>query len=404
MAAAGRPAVPPQCSGNPKWLGGDRLQEAYLDNSATTVVCPEAAEKALMMMTRCYGNPSSLHSKGIEAERELMAAREAVAAQLRVQPREVVFTSGGTEANNLALFGAAEAQKRRGRRIVTTQMEHSSVLAAAHALERQGFEVVYLQPGADGRITEEQLMEAVNAETILVSVMAVNNEVGAVQPLTAARRAIRRRQAPALLHTDAVQAFGKLALYPEKLGVDLLSLSGHKIHAPKGVGALYIAPGARILPRQFGGEQERGLRPGTEAAPLIAALGEAVRALPPVEEEAAHMQALAAYCKERLCAIPGVFLNSPADAAPYILNFSLGRVRSETMLHFLAARGVFVSGGSACARGKLSHVLESMGLPRERIVSAVRVSFSRYNTKEDVDQLAEGVRAGLRDLVQSGRA
>lgn len=376
-------------------------REVYLDNSATTMVCEPAAQKVMEMMTQKYGNPSSLHSKGLEAEREVTAAREAVAAVLGVQPREIYFTSGGTESNNLALFGAAGARRRMGSRIVTTAVEHPSVLQTAVQLEKQGFEVIYLKPGKNGCIAEQAIMDAVNSNTVLVSMMCVNNEVGSFQPIDAARRVINLKKAPALLHVDAVQAFGKVPLKPAKMGIDLMSLSGHKIHAPKGIGALYVARTARILPHSFGGGQETNLRPGTESTPLIAGLGAAVQALPVITPEYNRIAALRSSAIEKLKKLKGVTINSMADSLPYILNFSVPGIRSETMLHHLASMGIYVSSGSACAKGRTSHVLEAMGLPPQRIVSAIRVSFSRYNTQEDVDALCEGVASGMAALVHS---
>ena len=357
--------------------------EHYLDNSATTQVLRPVAEKALELMVQEYGNPSSLHTKGFQARKQLEEARALVARRLGAQPEEVVFTSGGTESNNLAIFGAVQARRRLGNKIVTTAAEHDSVLNPCRELEKQGFEVVYCKPDPSGKLPEEALAEAIDGNTILVSVMLVNNETGAIFPVEAAARAIRRKKAPALLHVDAVQGFGKLPFTVKRLGADLLTLSGHKLHAPKGVGALYIKRDIRILPRTLGGGQERGLRSGTESVPLACALGEAVRLLP-----------------ERLSQLPGVVFHSPEDALPYVLNFSAGTVRGETMLHFLAQRGVYVSSGSACGRAKPSHVLEAMGLPGAQVQSALRASFSRFSTEEDVEALAEGVKQGLETLAR----
>lgn len=312
-----------------------------------------------------------------------------------------MFTSGGTESNNLALFGAAYARRKRGKRIVTTAVEHHSVLYTAQQLEKEGFEVVYLKPGRDGHIREEDVFEAVTRDTILVSMMAVNNETGAIFPVEAAAAAIKRAGAPALLHVDAVQAFGKLPLRPDKMGIDLMSISGHKIHAPKGIGALYIANGVHLTPRVFGGGQEQNIRPGTESVPLIGALGAAVEALPPVAQEEAAMRALNQSLREKLADMPGVVIHSPEDGLPCILNFSAGTVRAETMLHFLALRGIYVSSGSACAKSARSHVLTAMGLPQKEIDSSLRVSFSRYNTEEDVAALAAALEEGLRTLARA---
>ena len=374
-------------------------KEHYLDNSATTRVLPEAARKAAEVMVEEYGNPSSLHTRGFRARQELEASRETVAARLGAKPEELYFTSGGTEGNNLALFGAALAKKRQGNRIVTTLAEHDSVLGTVGELEKQGFEVVRLRPDSEGHLSEEQLFDAVNEKTILVSMMLVNNETGAVFPVSAAARAIRRKTAPALLHTDAVQAFGKLEFSPAKLGADLCTVSAHKVHGPKGVGALYVSKSARILPHTFGGGQEKGLRPGTESVPLICAFGEAVRLLPKASEAGPEMERLNGLLRGKLRELPEVTVNSPEDGLPYILNFSAGRVRAETMLHFLAEQNIFVSSGSACGRAKPSHVLEAMGLPKERISSALRVSFSRFSEEDDVLALAEALKKGLRTLL-----
>ena len=379
------------------------MEEIYLDNSATTRVCEKSAEKVLELMTQCYGNPSSLHKKGLEAQREVAHARQAVAVSLSAQPREIIFTSGGTEANNLAVLGGAAAGRRRGKRIVTTAIEHPSVLEPMRQLEKEGFEVVFLTPDADGRVPEEAVLKAVTGDTILISVMAVNNELGSIQPIEVLKKAVKRAGAPALVHVDGVQAYGKLPLRPEKLGIDLLTVSGHKIHGPKGVGALYVSKNARILPRTFGGGQERELRPGTEAAPLIAGLGAAVEELPDWRQAYSRMEKLRDYTLQKLSGLEGVEVNSPVEGFPYLLNFSALGIRSETMLHFLAQRGIYVSSGSACAKGKQSHVLKAAGLPDSRISSAIRVSFSRENTERDVDALAEGVREGLACLARARR-
>ena len=379
------------------------MEEIYLDNSATTRVCEKSAEKVLELMTQCYGNPSSLHKKGLEAQREVAHARQAVAVSLGAQPREIIFTSGGTEANNLAVLGGAAAGRRRGKRIVTTAIEHPSVLEPMRQLEKEGFEVVFLTPDADGRVPEEAVLKAVTGDTILISVMAVNNELGSIQPIEVLKKAVKRAGAPALVQVDGVQAYGKLPLRPEKLGIDLLTVSGHKIHGPKGVGALYVSKNARILPRTFGGGQERELRPGTEAAPLIAGLGAAAEELPDWRQAYSRMEKLRDYTLQKLSGLEGVEVNSPVEGLPYLLNFSALGIRSETMLHFLAQRGIYVSSGSACAKGKQSHVLKAAGLPDSRISSAIRVSFSRENTERDADALAEGVREGLACLARARR-
>ena len=372
----------------------------YLDNSATTMVSPEAAKKALEMMTEVFANPSSLHAFGIRAEAEVEAARKAVAAQLGCSDEEILFTSGGTEANNLALFGVAEARKRRCRKIVVSSVEHSSVIEAAKKLENDGFTVVYVAPRADGIIHPEDVAAAVGDDTSLVSVMRVNNETGAVMPVADIFEGVRDVNPDVICHTDAVQAFGKLECKVKKLGADLLTVSAHKVHAPKGCGALYIKKGVRLVPRQYGGEQQKKRRPGTEAAQTIAAFGVACEQFD-IRANAAYVRQLNDYAKEKLLAIEGVVLNSPADALPYVLNITAGRVRSETMLHHLEKREIYLSSGSACAKGKPSHVLSAMGYDKDRADSALRVSFSKYNTKEDIDALAEGIAIGLRTLAHA---
>lgn len=368
--------------------------EHYLDNSATTAVSPNAAQKAMEMMIRNYGNPSSLHLMGMRAETELRAARKAVGARLGAAEDEVFFTSGGTEANNLALFGACYAAQRRGKKLVISAVEHSSVMEAAKRLEAEGFTVARISPRADGRIHPDDVAAQVDDSTVLVSVMTVNNETGAVMPVADIFAAARRKNGSVLCHTDAVQAFGKIELKARRLGADVISVSGHKVHAPKGCGAIYIKKGVRLVPRQYGGEQEKKIRPGTEAIPLIAAFGVACNEFD-IAANAETVSGLNEYARQQLLQIEGVTINSPDDALPYVLNFSAGSIRSEIMLHHLEALGVYVSSGSACAKGKPSYVLDAMGLSRERADSALRVSFSKHSTKEDVDALCSGVAQGL---------
>ncbi len=373
--------------------------EHYLDNSATTKVSDAAAKKVYEMMTENYGNPSSLHTRGIKAENELNAARSAVAKAIGVKSEEVYFTSGGTEANNLAISGAVNLMKRRGNKIVTTAVEHSSVYETVRHLEENGFEVVYINPGTDGNFTPEMFEKEIDKNTILVSVMYVNNEVGAVLPIDKLKKAIEKSGSPALLHCDCVQAFGKLPLKLDRLGVDLASVSGHKIHAPKGVGALYVRKNARIKPLMFGGEQEKKLRPGTEALPLIAGMAQAVREFN-ITENYKHIKNLNAYAREKLLATDGITLISPENAIPYIINFSACGVRSETMLHCLAEKEIYLSSGSACAKGKPSRVLSAMGIKPDIADSALRISFCESNTREDVDALIAAVTEGLKTLVK----
>ncbi len=376
------------------------MKEIYLDNSSTTKVCREAADKAYQMMTECYGNPSSLHTLGFAAEREMQQAREQIARSMSVRPEEITFTSGGTEADNIAVFGAAFQKRKQGNRIVTTAIEHPAVLEPVRRLEQEGFEVVYLQPDEEGHIRPEQIREAIDNRTILVSMMLVNNDVGTILPVEEAARAIARAKAPALLHVDAVQAYGKIPVRPRKLGADLVTVSAHKIHGPKGIGALYQAKTSHIPARTFGGGQEKNLRPGTESTPLIAAFGEAVRVLPELSAQREKIAALNRICRDGLGNIPGIVINSPEDALEYVLNFSTGSVRSETMLHFLASKGIYVSSGSACSKAKPSHVLAAMGLDSRRIDTAIRVSFSRENTEDDVCALLDALEEGMASLAR----
>lgn len=378
------------------------MKIAYLDNSATTPVCTQAAEKAMEMMTVCYGNPSSLHSLGAAAERELNAARQKVARLVGCRPEELIFTSGGTEANNLAVFGGTAAKRRAGRHIVTTAVEHASVAASVTELERQGCEVTRLIPGPEG-LTAEQVAAACRPDTVLVSIMMVNNETGARFPIERIVPSVRRAAPGALIHCDAVQAVGKLPLNAARLGVDMMTVSSHKIHGPKGAGALFLRKGARILPRSYGGSQENGLRPGTEAVPLLAAFGAAAEALPPFDEQETLFAALRRRLLDGLARREGIVINSPADGVPYIFNLSVPGVRSETMMHFLAERGVYVSSGSACSKGKKSPVLTALGFSAPRIDSALRLSFTHTTVPEEIDQFLAALGEAAASLVRSSR-
>ena len=372
----------------------------YLDNSATTQVCEEAAQAAYRMMRENYGNPSSLHKAGIRAETAVEEARGIIADSLSVQPKNIFFTSGGTEANNTVLFGAAEALRRRGNRVIVSAIEHSSVYESAKRLAEMGYDVQYAPVDSDGIVDIEALKALLTDKTILVSIMTVNNETGSIQPIERIAKLVHKSCPEALFHTDAVQAYGKLPLKPKKSGVDLMSISAHKIHGAKGCGALYIRDGARILPLLYGGEQQKKIRPGTESAPLIAAMGAATNAcaFSDLSRSTEFIRELNAFATEKLSAIDGVSFNSPADALPYIINISVTGIRSETMLHHLEESGVYVSSSSACAKGKRSYVLEAMGLPDDRIDSSLRISFSRYNTKEDIDALIAGLQSGIDTL------
>ena len=375
--------------------------ECYLDNSATTAVTPEVAALAARIMTEQYGNPSSLHRRGFWAERALTEARGQVAAVLRCRPEEIIFTSGGTESNNLALLGAARAARRRGNRIVTTAVEHHSVLAVCRQLESEGFEVAYVSPDAGGVITPESFAAACDEKTVLASCMMVNSETGALHDIPASAAACRRKNPGILFHADCVQAFGRLEIAPARWGVQLVSVSGHKIHAPKGVGALYVAKGVRLLPPLYGSGQERGLRPGTENLPGICAMGLAAERMNARRaENAAHFTALRQKLITNLSQSPAVCINSPQAAAPYIINLSVEGIRSEIMIHYLEQFEIYVSSGSACAKGERSHVLTAMGLPEDRIDSAIRVSMTDTTAEEEIDEFCRRLLQGAATLAK----
>ena len=381
------------------FIGGGILKEIYLDNSATTKVYTEAAEAAFKVMTEIYGNPSSLHMKGVEAEKVLEEARKEVANALGGNPDGLYFTSGGTEANNLAVIGGALAKKRRGNKVIVSAYEHDSVIKSAKQLEEMGFSVTWLAPDENGIITPLSVFEAVDEKTVLVSVMLVNNEIGAINPIKEICAAAKRKNPEVVFHTDAVQGFCKVPFKAEKAGVDLVTVTAHKIGGPKGIGALWIKKGARVIPNHFGGEQEKQLRPGTQAMPLIAAFGKAVSIeTASSSERKEHMKELEKYLKESIKDIDGVVLNSKEDAIPNIVNISAVGIRSEIMLHFLENRGIYVSSGSACALGAKSHVLAAMGYDSARIDSAIRISFGRETEKEDIDELVAALKDAMSTL------
>ena len=364
----------------------------YLDNSSTTKPCAEAKDVINRALDELWGNPSSLHTLGFKAENAVSDARHSIALMLKCRDDEIFFTGSGTEGNNTAIFGAVKSRAKRGNRIVTTSIEHPSVLEAVRLLEQEGFEVVYLKPQSNGQVLEEDIKNAVNEKTILVSIMLVNNETGAIQPIEAAVKAVKDKNSPALIHCDGVQAFGKMSIDLKKLGVDLFTASAHKIHGAKGIGILYIKKGVTIKPYIVGGGQEKGMRSGTESVPLICGMGAAVKALPPIEKELQNTKALNTYAREKLSQLGDITINSSDGALPFILNISVLGYRSETLLHFLESKNIFVSSGSACAKGQGSYVLREMGLERIRVDSALRLSFSRFNTTADIDRLYDALK------------
>ena len=372
--------------------------EHYLDNSATTRVCPEAAQAALAAMTETYGNPSSTHTKGREAKKLLDESRAQVASLLGAQPKELVFTSCGSESDNWALLSGAEAMKRKGRHIISSAVEHDAIRKTLDELEARGCTVTRLKPDKSGAIPVDAVREALTPDTILVSLMLVNNETGGVTDISGVSRLLKEQNSPALLHTDAVQAFGKLPFTAKSLGADLISVSGHKLHAPKGIGALYIRQGLRLKPFLLGGGQEEGRRAGTEALPQIAAFGTACAlAKAGLRENYARMAGYKAEIVRRLSEEIPEFRYVESEA-PHILNLSLPGFRSEVLMNFLEAREVYVSKSSACKKGARSHVLEAIGLDARTIDGAIRVGLSRYTTAEDVDALCRGLIDAHRSL------
>ena len=372
----------------------------YLDNSATTRPTEAVADAMRQCMLEGFYNPSALYAPAVDSEKRLTACREAIARELHADPARVVFTSGGTEADNWAVMGAVKRLGKRGRHIVTTAVEHSSVRASCDRLEQEGYTVTRLIPAADGTITARQIVDACRPDTALVAVMLVNNETGARFPLEQAVADIRRIAPAAHIHCDAVQAAGKLPLKGERWGFDSMTVSAHKLHGPKGCGALYLRRGVRVQPRNLGGKQENGVRCGTEATPLIAAFGVAAELVPSFAEQRAHFQALRTRLLEQLEGQAGIRFHLPADGVPYIVHLSVPGIRSETLLHYLAQREIYVSSGSACSKGAASPVLTAMGLPPEEIDSALRVSLDHTNTAEDIDRFCQAVLQATGELVR----
>lgn len=360
--------------------------EVYFDNAATTSVYPEVKDLMVKIMEEDYGNPSSLHMKGVVAENYIKEARKQIAKPLKCQEKEIVFTSGGTESNNLAIIGAAMAKRRAGKHIITTGIEHASVYATMDFLSKEGFKIDYVGVDEAGKVDLEALKDLLSEETILVSTMYVNNEIGTIEPISEIAKIVHDYNPQILYHVDAVQAFGKLSFSPKKLGVDLLSMSGHKIHGPKGSGALYIRDGVMIRPIIHGGGQQKAMRSGTENVPGIAGMGLAASMIyTNHEDRIANMMAIRDYFIEQVTALDEVYSNT--GEAPHLASISFVGVRSEVMLHSLEDKGVYVSAGSACSSNKphVSNVLKSIGLSNERLESTLRFSFSEFNTKEEVD-------------------
>lgn len=376
--------------------------EAYLDNAATTRVFPEVREMMVHVMEEDFGNPSSKHTKGITAENYIKEAKETICTQLKCKPKEIIFTSGGTESNNMAFIGTAIANRRAGKHVITTRIEHASVHEPMAYLEEMGYDVTYLPVDSTGRVSVEELENAIREDTFLISIMYVNNEVGSVQPIEQIGQMLKKKHPQILFHVDAIQAFGKYKIVPKKLGVDMMSVSGHKIHGPKGSGFLYVNEKVKIRPILFGGGQQDGMRSGTENVPAIAGLGVAVK-----EIYTGHLEKRAKLyeLKKRLIVglqdVDGVTINALIDpieeTAPHIVSVSFANTRSEVMLHALAQKGVFVSSGSACSSNhpELSGTLQAIGVKSELLDSTLRFSFSVMTTSEEIDYAIEVVKEAL---------
>lgn len=376
---------------------------AYLDNAATTKVCPEAAQAALYAMTEVYGNPSSTHTMGRNASKLLKSSREDIAKVLGASPEELFFTSCGTESDNWAILSGAEHMRHQGRHIISSTVEHSAVLRSLDLLEKRGYEVTRLAPERDGSISVSSVLDALREDTVLVSLMLINNETGGITDISQISKALKKRGSRALLHCDAVQGFMKIPFSVKGLGVDMLSISGHKVHAPKGIGALYIKGGKGLNPIIVGGGQEKGLRSGTEPLPQIAAFASAVKsAYPDMTAHIEKMSRLKALAVSRLSEeIPGLSVLS--GEAPHILSISMPGYRSEVLMNFLEAREIYVSKSSACKRGGRSYVLENCGHRPEVIDGALRIGLSMYTTDEEIHALCDGLRDASLSLAKSLR-
>lgn len=374
----------------------------YLDNAATTRIDPAVTEVIHDALVELWANPSSLYDPAVAAQDGIENARARIAKTLHCRSDEVYFTGCGTEGNNMAVWGAAMPRRHWGNKIVVSGFEHPSVQLAVRALKNEGFQVVEILPEADGHLDVQKFLADVDKNTVLASCMAVNNETGVVQDIAALAAGIKARNNRTHFHVDAVQAWLRIPIDLQKwAGVDTLAVSGHKIHAPKGIGALFIRDSQRqtLCPPYHGGHQERGLRPGTENTPYIVGLGlAAAKGYQAMRTREAHIAKLSRRLREGLANMPGIIINSPEDAVPEVVNFSTGCINSQTFINYLNTRGVLVSGGSACDKGEPSHTLQAMGCDDRIIQTALRVSFCAENTDEDVDALLDGLSNGLKSL------
>ena len=371
----------------------------YLDNAATTKPCEEAVKAAMAAMTEYYGNPSSLHRAGLDAQIAVDGARKIIADTIGTEPSCLYFTSGATESNNLALRGASAAYGRKAKRIVISAVEHASVEETAADLEKKGFEVTRVSPREDGRFYAADFINACGEDVCLISMMYVNNETGYVLPVKETFAMVKRKYPHIITHTDCVQAYMKLPVKASTLSADLISLSGHKVHGGKGVGALYIKKGVRVLPVVTGGKQEKGIRSGTESVPMICAFGAAVEKLAPtINDRWERVSALRTYLLGRLAEIDNISVNSPDDGSPYVVNISAEGKRSEIMLHFLESKGIYVSSGSACSKGQQSGVLGQFSIMGKRADSALRISMSAETTEAELDEFVTALSDGMEKI------
>ena len=372
---------------------------AYLDNAATTKPFESVKNKMIETLEESYGNPSSLHSKGVEAEQYIKEAKKVIASNLKVDEKEIIFTSGGTESNNMALIGAALANQRAGKHIITTKIEHPSVHNPLIYLENNGFTITYLNVDGNGCVKIEELLDAITDETILVSIMYVNNEMGAVEDIEGIAKAIKEKKKDILFHVDAIQAYGKYRIYPKRMGIDMMSVSAHKIYGPKGIGFLYIKDKVKVKPIIYGGEQQKGMRSGTENVPGIAGMGQAVKEIYTNHEETVErLYELKRYFVEEVSKIDEVKVNGLdgleiKDTAPHVISVSFAGIRSEVLLHSLAEKGVYVSAGSACASNhpQISGTLKAIGVRNDLLDSTLRFSLSVFTTKEELDYALEAL-------------
>ena len=377
--------------------------ECYLDNSATTKAFDEVIEAVKSEMSEYYGNPSSMHIKGFEAEKKIKETTKIIASTLKCDESEIIYTSGGTEADNMALIGIARAYKRSGKHIITSSIEHAAVLQSAEFLKEEGYEITYLSTDSKGVVNLEELENSIREDTILVSIMGVNNEIGTVEPIEKISEIIKKKNPNTLFHVDAVQAYGKIKLIPKKMGIDLLSVSGHKIHGPKGIGFLYVSYKIKIKPIIFGGGQQKNMRSGTENVCGIMGLGAAVKKIfENFDEDTARMRELRERMIKGLTECEGVTINGAdiESSAPHIVSASVKGVRAEVLLHSLEEKGIYVSSGSACASNKpaVSATLKAIGVDKDLLDSTIRFSFSVLTTKDEIDYALENFKETIEKL------